>query len=156
MTTPTKPQSLFTVAGACLALWWSYARGKEILMENGQNYNPKLSSRSRLFDRIGRLVLFHPEEMRCRSNFFDAAGERHLLFKARSKFWASKAQGNVHDNHTRVVVRELISKKAAKAGIVVVVLGALIAPFAVEGMTPLHPLSGAFAGAHLPAFLKHF
>lgn len=156
MTTPTKPQSLFKIAGACLALWWSYARDKEILMENGQKYHPKLSSRSRLFDRIGRLVLFHPEEMRCSGNFFDVPGDRHLLFSAQSEMWDRKAQWNVRDNHTRVVLRELISKKAAKAGIVVVVVGALIAPFAVESMTPIHPLSGVFASAHLPAFLMHF
>jgi hypothetical protein len=144
-------RSMFSVAKECLALWWAFSRGKEILMEDGRTYRDELSRRSRLFDRIGRLVLFAPEDMACHWDFFMVPGDR----RHRAGYYTEIAAKNVHDNQTRVRVRELLSKKAAKFGVVVVLLGAFIAPRFAQHMTPLHLFSGTSAsliGASLQRF----
>jgi len=161
-------RSIFSVATECLALWWAFNRGKEIPMENGtpyptflryENNDPRkkvlsleeLSQRSRLFDRIGRLVLFAPEDMACHWDFFMVPGDR----RHRAGYYTEIAAKNVHDNQTRVRVRELLSKKAAKFGVVVVLLGAFIAPRFAQHMTPVHLFSGTSAsliGASLQRF----
>lgn len=134
----TAKRSFFSVAKECLALWWTFNRGKEVLMENGGSYNELLSPRSRLFDRIGTLVLFDPNDMDCHWDFHMAPGDR----RHRGGYWDTLVVRTIHDNQIRVRVRELLSKKAAKYGVVVVLLGALIAPFSVQHMTPFHPLAG--------------
>lgn len=144
-------RSIFSVATECVALWWAFNRGKEILMEDGRTYRDELSRRSRLFDRIGRLVLFAPEDMACHWDFFMVPGDR----RHRAGYYTEIAAKNVHDNQTRVRVRELLSKKAAKFGVVVVLLGAFIAPRFAQHMTPLHLFSGTSAslvGASLQRF----
>ncbi|MCA8448853.1 hypothetical protein [Burkholderia vietnamiensis] len=143
-------QSPLAVLKECLAIWWTFNRGKEVLMEDGGSYNEALSPRSRLFDRIGTLVLFDPKEMACHWDFHMVAGDRRI----KGGIYRDIAARNVHDNQIRVRVRELLSKKAAKAGVVVVLLGALIAPFSVQHMTPFHPLAGLMNGVHSTAFFR--
>ncbi|HDR8994513.1 TPA: hypothetical protein QDB01_000390 [Burkholderia vietnamiensis] len=149
--TQSTPRSFFAVAKECLAVWWTFNRGNEVKLENGGSYNEALSPRSRLFDRIGKLVLFDPKDMGCHWDFHMVAGDR----RHRGGYYDRMVVGTVHDNQIRVRVRELLSKKAAKYGVVVVLLGALIAPFSVQHMTPFHLMDGRTFSSH-GASVHHF
>lgn len=151
MENQSSKQSLLSVLKECLTLWRTFYRGKEILVENGTSYNGELSPRSRLFDRIGRLVFFDPKDMGCHWDFFMVPGDR----RHRRGYYTDISAANIHDNQTRVRVRELLSKKAAKAGVVVVLIGAAIAPFSVQHMTPIHPF-GTATFSSIGATFRHF
>lgn len=159
----TQHKSFAAAAMECLGLWWSFARGKDIpptippefanddeTVQARFNRYAQLTPRSRLFDRIGRLVFFVPKDMDCRADFFYVPGDRRFF----TGTWGDVTRQNVHDNQTRVALRELLSKKAALAGIAVVLIGACIAPTVVEHMTPFHPLDGATRTATVA--LHHF
>lgn len=137
-------RSFFSVAKECLSVWWTFHRGKDIRLANGGEFNENLSQRSRLFYRIGELVFFKPSDMGCTWDFHVVPGDRWLTAGG---WYDDVAIRKIYDNQVRVRVRELLSKKAAKWGVVVVLLGALIAPFTVQHMTPIHPFAG-FTTSH--------
>ncbi|WP_109479924.1 hypothetical protein [Paraburkholderia sp. C35] len=158
-------RSLFSITWECLVLWSMFVLGKEIPPDRPEGMSDeafagrvenfkRLHPRSRLFDRIGRLVFFRPMDMDCRWDFFYIPADRviHYFGKGDPDNLAGKegriARTNVHDNQTRVELRGLLSKRAALAGIVVVLIGALIAPTMVQHMTPFHLFTAAGAFQH--------
>ncbi|SDG96482.1 hypothetical protein SAMN05216466_106210 [Paraburkholderia phenazinium] len=90
------------------------------ILPNGA-LSDEISWRSKVFDKIGRVLIGPPEKLGVRSNFYFIQADRAQFFSLET------LRENVRDQFVRRELRAMISRRMLLVGAVVVVIGVLCA-----------------------------